>query len=116
MSNEEVIRMEEMMLNEKTEKSSLGEKMAYCRYIVEFTLEALGKYLGVDEKQLHDYELDIVEPPLKFLLKFSKCFNIPIEDLIDDDLGLEIFSCKYDTDHFLRFQAVFMAKQKKNIC
>ncbi|MDE6110501.1 MAG: helix-turn-helix transcriptional regulator, partial [Eubacterium sp.] len=59
------------------EKTSIGAKMAYCRKFSELSLEEMSEYLKINASLLNEYEKDITQPPLKFLLHFSKTFDIP---------------------------------------
>jgi len=55
---------------------------------------AMVKLLGVQDlihyTNISKYELDKIEPPLAILLAYARLAEIPVEQIIDDELELTI--------------------------
>ena len=73
----------------------LASKLLKIRQWLGISQAQLVKRLGV-QNQIHypnisKYELDKNEPPLVVLLAYSRVAEIPVESLIDDDVGLDAF-------------------------
>ncbi|MDE5670553.1 MAG: helix-turn-helix domain-containing protein, partial [Eubacterium sp.] len=115
MSKEDMINemdksiAEELIINEKRkpaceEKTSIGRKMFYCREILRFTRKEMAEFLEISPSTLSNYEKDVSSPPLKLLLMYSRYFDIPMEDFVDDFFTIEEFTLKYYIFHFINFK------------
>ena len=78
--------------------------MIYCRKNAELTVVQMASLLDIEKNEYHQYECHFCEPPLQILLKFARCFNVPMEDFVDDDMDIVVFERKYDHFHFAEFR------------
>ena len=89
------------------EKTSVGRKMAYCREILQFTRKEMAKIFEITPGQLANYEYDISKPPLNILLLYSKYFEIPMEDFVDDFVTIQQFRIDYCLFQFVKFKTIY---------
>jgi len=73
----------------------LAKKLLQIRLHFGLSQKKLVQRMGMED-QIHypnisKYELDKNEPPLVVLLAYSRVAEIPVESLIDDDVGLDAF-------------------------
>ena len=70
----------------------LGEKLLQIRNALGLSQTEMLKRLGVEDiipyKQISKYELDITEPPLIILLRYTQVAGVHVEDIIDDGIDL----------------------------
>ena len=69
----------------------LAAKLLQIRQKLELSQPKLAKMIGV--QHYHDiskYERDVNEPPLPVLLSYSRAANIPLEQIVDDQLDLTL--------------------------
>lgn len=112
--------IDEQMLSDKgeqplqDEKTSVGSKMTYCRKILRFSRKEMADIFDISPTTLSNYERDRSAPPLKLLLIYSRYFEIPMADFVDDFLTIEEFSVKYCIFHFIKFKTVYKYVNHKN--
>ena len=107
---EEILNKDKSIVEEDfeyEEKTSIGGKMMYCRKFSNLSLEEMSEYFGIEKSLLNEYEKDITQPSLQFLLLFSKTFDIPMEKFVDDSVDFFDFVCDYDYFHFFRFRGIY---------
>jgi transcriptional regulator with XRE-family HTH domain len=69
----------------------LAEKLLQIRLNLGLSQKQLARALGVARyTSISKYELDKNEPPLEVLLAYSRAANIPLEQIVDDQLELII--------------------------
>ena len=68
----------------------LAAKLLQIRHDLGISQTEMAKRLGVERyNDISKYELDKNEPPLMVLLTYSRVSNIPLPNIIDDDLNLK---------------------------
>jgi transcriptional regulator with XRE-family HTH domain len=71
----------------------LAKKLLQIRLNLGVSQRQLLKLLGVSDRikytSISKYELDKNEPPLGILLAYARLAGIPVEHIIDDNLGLK---------------------------
>ena len=82
----------------------LGAKFIYCRTNAELSVAQMASLLNIKKDEYFKYECRQVEPPLRILLKFTRCFDVPMEDFADEDIDIVDFEIKYDQFHFAKFR------------
>lgn len=95
------------------EETSIGRKMTYCRKILGFTRKEMADIFETSPRKLSNYEKDISNPPLTTLLLYSKYFEIPMEDFVDDFVTMKEFSINYCIFHFIKFKTIYKFIHKK---
>ena len=69
----------------------LAEKLLQIRRTLAMSQPKIAKHLGVkDYTSVSKWELNILEPPLAVLLAYARLRNVPVENLIDDELDLPL--------------------------
>ena len=72
----------------------LAKKLLQIRLSLGVSQEEMVKRLGVQDlihyTTISKYELDKNEPPLAILLAYARLVEIPIEQIIDDEIELTI--------------------------
>lgn len=100
---------------------TLGIKIKYCRKALKFTQSDFASYFKIDRSCISYYEKGKVAPALHFLLSFSKCFNISLDDLIDNTFKVEQFKSKYSPLYFetntdVKLLMIVIKKSAPHIC
>lgn len=100
---------------------TLGIKIQYCRKALKFTQSDFSVYFKIDRSCISYYEKGKVAPSLSFLLSFSKCFNISLDDLIDNTFKIEQFKSKYSPLYFetntdVKLLMIMIKKSAPHIC
>jgi transcriptional regulator with XRE-family HTH domain len=77
----------------------LAKKLLQIRQSLGVSQRELLRRLGVSDQirytAISKYELDKNEPPLAVLLAYSRAANIPLEQIVDDEMNLaRIENCK----------------------
>jgi len=68
----------------------LRQQLFLIRRRLRLSQPKLAKVLGVREyTDISKYERDVNEAPLAVLLAYSRAANIPLEQIVDDQLDLE---------------------------
>ena len=66
----------------------LAAKLLRIRQALGFSQKQLAKRLGVRYTTISKYEHDLNEPPLAVLLAYARAAQIPLEQIVDDDIEL----------------------------
>jgi transcriptional regulator with XRE-family HTH domain len=74
--------------------TNLGKKLARIRKHLGLSQEGMVRALGLSKKltrnDISKYERGVREPALPVILKYARAAGVKVEELIDDELGLEI--------------------------
>ncbi|HXQ33045.1 MAG TPA: helix-turn-helix transcriptional regulator [Anaerolineales bacterium] len=69
----------------------LAAKLLQIRQKLGLSQPKLAKVLGIREyTNISKYEHDVNEPPLDVLLAYSRAINVPLEQIVDDQLDLKL--------------------------
>ena len=70
----------------------MAEKLKAIRYKLGLSQSEMVKELGVDIPyfNISKYELDKNEPPIDVLLAYARLAKVPLEQLVDDELPLDL--------------------------
>jgi transcriptional regulator with XRE-family HTH domain len=69
----------------------LAAKLLQIRQRLGLSQSQIAKQIGVlNYTDISKYELNRNEPPLAILLGYSRAANIPLEQIVDDQLDLEL--------------------------
>jgi len=72
----------------------LAEKLLQIRLSLGLSQEQLVKRLKLESPinytTISKYELDKNEPPIDILLAYARLAKVPLEQLVDDDLSLDL--------------------------
>ena len=90
----------------------VGPKMIYCRKTAGLKVAEMSALLELDKDEYFVWEMSQCDPPLKIIYKIARSFNVPLEDLLDDDLDLALFELKYDHFHFAEFREKYVFFKK----
>lgn len=74
-------------------KNIIGKKLRYYRKRCHYSLEEVESELGISIDKILDYEENNVVPTIDELIKFSKFYNVSLNDLISTN-----FSFDYEDD------------------
>ena len=70
----------------------LAEKLLQIRFSLGLSQKKMVKFLGVEDQirytNISKYELNKNEPPLAILLAYARLAEIPVEQIIDDEIEL----------------------------
>lgn len=83
------------------ESKVLGIKLRYCRKSSGLTQFETGNLLEVERSGISYYESGKNIPSITYFIKFSKIFNVSIDDLVNNDFTVENFIKKYPVSHFI---------------
>jgi repressor LexA len=67
---------------------NFGEKVLKYRTEHDMSLDDLSKIVGISKQAINRYELSQRVPKIDTAYMFAKAFNVPLENLIDDNLDL----------------------------
>ncbi|MDE6413536.1 MAG: helix-turn-helix domain-containing protein [Eubacterium sp.] len=82
----------------------VGPKMIYCRKKAGLKVAEMAELLELDKDDYYAWEMSKCDPPLNIIFKIARCFNVPLEDLLDDEMDIVVFEIKYDYFHFAEFR------------
>ena len=69
----------------------LAAKLLHIRQALGLSQTQLAERLGIqDYTVISKFELDKNEPPLSILLAYSRTADIPLEQIVDDELELKL--------------------------
>lgn len=86
----------------------LGPKMNHCRNATGLSVQNMATLLGIDKDEYLNYECNEKVPPLDLLFRFSRCFEVLMEDLVDDEENIILFEKVYDYFHFAKFREKYL--------
>ena len=79
----------------------MGLKLCYCRKSAGLTQLQTSNLFQLERSGISYYESGRSIPTITYFIKFSKIFNVSIDDLVNSDFTVESFIKKYPVSHFM---------------